>query len=162
MLVGTTASGLRDVRATPLDPVAAGVSVHAQIIEQILLGEYLERPDWATGAELLYLLALGVLLALAIPRVGAVGTALLGAGGIAVAIALSWYAYTSWRGCSTRSTRASQRSSSTWWVRCRTICTASPSGGGCAALSVAISRRRSSMSWRPIPTSSAWAARCAT
>jgi len=96
VLVGTTAAGLRDIRATPLDPVSSGVSVHAQIIEQILLGEYLERPDWATGAELLYLLALSLLLALLIPRVGAVGTALLGAGAIAVAVALSWYAYRSW------------------------------------------------------------------
>ena len=97
VLVGTTAAGLRDVRATPLDPVSSGVTVHAQIIEQILLGEYLERPDWATGAELLYLFALGLPLALLIPRVGAVGTALLGGGGIAVAVALSWYAYSSWR-----------------------------------------------------------------
>ena len=97
VLVGTTAAGLRDVRATPLDPVSPGVAVHAQIIEQILLGEYLERPDWATGAELLYLFALGLPLALLIPRVGAVGTALLGGSGIAVAVALSWYAYSSWR-----------------------------------------------------------------
>ena len=96
VLVGTTAAGLRDVGATPLDPVSNGVVVHAQIIEQILLGEYLERPDWATGAELLYLLALGVAMALLIPRVGAVGTALLGGGGIAVAVALSWHAYGSW------------------------------------------------------------------
>ncbi len=97
VLVGTTAAGLRDVGATPLDPVSNGVVVHAQIIEQILLGEHLERPDWATGAELLYLLALGTLLALAIPRFGAVGTALLGAGGIAAAVALSWHAYRSWQ-----------------------------------------------------------------
>ena len=96
VLVGTTAAGLRDVGATPLDPVSSGVVVHAQIIEQILLGEYLERPDWATGAELLYLLVLGSLLASLIPRFGAIGTALLGAGGIAGAIALSWYAYDSW------------------------------------------------------------------
>jgi len=96
VLVGTTAAGLRDVGATPLDPVTSGVAVHAQVIEQILLGEYLERPDWATGAELLYLLALGLLLALLIPRVGAVGTALLGAGAIALAVALSWWAYRGW------------------------------------------------------------------
>jgi adenylate cyclase len=96
VLIGTTAAGLRDIRSTPLDPVAPGVSVHAQIIEQILLGEYLERPDWATGAEVLYLLLLGTLLALLIPRVGAVGTALLGVGGIAIALALSWHAYHAW------------------------------------------------------------------
>ncbi len=96
VLIGTTAAGLRDIRATPLDPVAPGVVVHAQIIEQILLGQYLERPDWATGAELIYLLVLGLLLAFLVPRLGAVGTALLGAGGIAAAVGLSWYAYRSW------------------------------------------------------------------
>jgi adenylate cyclase len=96
VLIGTTASGLRDIRATPLDPVSPGVAVHAQIIEQVLLGEYLQRPDWATGAEVIYLAVLGLLLALLIPRFGAVGTALLGAGGIGVAIALSWWAYRSW------------------------------------------------------------------
>lgn len=96
VLIGATASGLRDIRATPLDPVAPGVAVHAQIIEQILLGQYLERPDWATGAELVYLASLGLLLVFLIPRLGAVGTALLGAGAIAIAVALSAYAYRSW------------------------------------------------------------------
>src|SRR5215813_13927853 len=78
VLVGTGAAGLRDVGATPLDPVASGVTVHATVIEQILLGQFLERPDWATGAELVYLAGLGLLLALLIPRLGAIGTALLG------------------------------------------------------------------------------------
>lgn len=96
VLIGTTAAGLRDIRATPLDPVAPGVMVHAQIIEQILLGQYLARPDWATGAELVYLVALGLLLVVLVPRLGAIGTALLGAGGILAAFGLSWWAYQSW------------------------------------------------------------------
>lgn len=96
VLIGTTAAGLRDIRATPLDPVAPGVMVHAQILEQVLLGRYLERPDWATGAELVYLLALGLLLVVLIPRLGAIGTALLGGGGIVAAFALSWWAYSAW------------------------------------------------------------------
>jgi adenylate cyclase len=96
VLVGTSASGLHDVGATPLDPVSSGVTVHATAIEQMLLGEYLERPDWATGAELFYLAALGLLLALLIPRLGAIGTAVLGLCGVAVAVALSWTAYRAW------------------------------------------------------------------
>ena len=96
VLVGTSASGLRDVGATPLDPVSAGVTVHATVIEQILLGQYLERPDWATGAELVYLAALGALLAIGIPYVGALGTAALGGIAVAAAAALSWWAYRSW------------------------------------------------------------------
>lgn len=96
VLIGTTAAGLKDIRSTPLDPVAPGVAVHANIVEQILLGEFLERPDWATGAEVIYLLVLGLLLALLIPRLGALGTALLGIGAITVAVVLSWWAYVSW------------------------------------------------------------------
>ncbi|RIL05206.1 MAG: adenylate/guanylate cyclase domain-containing protein [Proteobacteria bacterium] len=96
VLVGTSASGLRDVGATPLDPVSAGVTVHATVIEQILLGQYLERPDWASGAELVYLAVLGALLAIGIPRVGALGTAALGVIAVAAAAALSWRAYSAW------------------------------------------------------------------
>jgi len=96
VLIGSTAAGLRDVRATPLDPVAPGVMVHAQIVEQVLLGQYLERPDWADGAELIFLLVLGLLLVALIPRVGALGTAALGAGAIAGAFGLSWWAYLDW------------------------------------------------------------------
>jgi adenylate cyclase len=96
VLIGTSAEGLGDMRATPVSQVLPGVAVHAQIIEQILLGEFLDRPDWAPGAEMLYLIALGLLLVFMIPRFGAVGTALLGAGAIGAAIALSWYAYTRW------------------------------------------------------------------
>ena len=36
VLVGTSAAGLHDIRATPLDPSIPGVEVHAQAIEQIL------------------------------------------------------------------------------------------------------------------------------
>ncbi|HTY18875.1 MAG TPA: adenylate/guanylate cyclase domain-containing protein [Myxococcota bacterium] len=95
-LVGASAAGLRDVAATPLDAVAAGTTVHANAVEQILLGRFLERPDWATGAELVYLAALGLLMALLIPRLGAIGTAALGLCGVAAAIALSWHAYRTW------------------------------------------------------------------
>ncbi len=38
VLIGTTAVGLGDVRATPLDPVVPGVEIHAQVLEQLLVG----------------------------------------------------------------------------------------------------------------------------
>ena len=38
VLVGTTAAGLEDLRATPLEPVVAGVEIHAEVIEQIISG----------------------------------------------------------------------------------------------------------------------------
>ncbi|MBI4342738.1 MAG: adenylate/guanylate cyclase domain-containing protein [Candidatus Omnitrophica bacterium] len=94
VFVGTSATGLKDLRATPLNPVAAGVEVHAQLTEQVLAGQFLERPDWAGGAELVYLLVLGAGLLVALPRLGALGAAVFGAGAIAAALAASWYAFT--------------------------------------------------------------------
>ena len=93
ILIGTSAAGLKDLRATPLDPVMAGVEVHAQAIEQMLLGYFLERPDWADGAEIIYLILLGVALIFLLPRLGALWCAVLGVAGIAAAIAVSWFAF---------------------------------------------------------------------
>ncbi len=45
ILIGTSAAGLVDLRATPVDAVAPGVEVHAQLLENIILGEKLVRPD---------------------------------------------------------------------------------------------------------------------
>ena len=94
VFVGTTAAGLKDLRATPLNPVAAGVEVHIQIVEQILLGHYLQRPDWADGAEILYLILLGLILVTVLPRLGALWSAIVGVAGIAGAIAASWFLFT--------------------------------------------------------------------
>ena len=51
VFVGALATGLGDVRATPLEPVVPGVDVHAQIVESIASGALLSRPDWAPGLE---------------------------------------------------------------------------------------------------------------
>ena len=94
VLIGTSAAGLKDIRATPLDPAAAGVSVQAQALEQMILGEHLRRPDWAKGAETLGLLAVGIALIVLLPSVGAVWCAVLGAVAIGGGIAGSWFAFT--------------------------------------------------------------------
>jgi len=51
VFVGALAVGLGDVRATPLEPVVPGVDVHAQIVESLVTGALLSRPDWAAGLE---------------------------------------------------------------------------------------------------------------
>ena len=93
VLVGTTAEGLKEFRPTPLDPAAAGVEMHAQLVEQMLLGDNVQRPDWARGAEAAFMLAIGLVLLVLLPRVGPKWTALLGLAAIAPAIGGSWYAY---------------------------------------------------------------------
>ncbi len=93
LIIGTSAAGLLDLRATPLEASVPGVSLHAQAIEQILQGAFLQRPDFATAAELLYILALGALIAFLIYRLGALGSAVLCGAAIVAVIAISWYAF---------------------------------------------------------------------
>ncbi|MFN3636492.1 MAG: adenylate/guanylate cyclase domain-containing protein, partial [Rhizobium rhizophilum] len=64
LLVGTSAVGLRDIVATPIDPAMAGVKVHAEIIDQIASGVFLQRPDWMIGAERAAAVAAGLVLLL--------------------------------------------------------------------------------------------------
>ena len=52
VLVGTSAAGLFDLRATPVAAVVPGIEVHAQVIEHIVSGGWLARPDWAPGLEI--------------------------------------------------------------------------------------------------------------
>jgi len=95
VLIGTSAAGLKDLRPSPLDPAAPGVVLQAQVVEQILAGQYLERPDWADGAEFLFLVALGslVLWGTALRRASAMWAAIFAAIGIGVALVGSWQAY---------------------------------------------------------------------
>ena len=93
VVVGTSAAGLKDLRATPLDLAAPGVAVHAAALEQMLLGHFLQRPAWVEPVELVYMLVLGVALILLLRKLKALGCASLGAVAVAVAAGLSWYAY---------------------------------------------------------------------
>jgi adenylate cyclase len=97
VLIGASYEGLNDLHATPIDPKMPGVEIQAQMIEQILQGDFLDKPDWASGAEIVFALSIGAMLILAIPRFGALASA--GIGGIAViaAAAVSWFAFRDWR-----------------------------------------------------------------
>ena len=93
LFVGPSAAGLKDLRATPLNPASAGVEVHIQLLEQILLGHFLSRPDWAQGAEMLFLTGFGVVILILLRRVSALTCALVAFSGIVFAAGLSWYLY---------------------------------------------------------------------
>ena len=70
VLVGTTAPGLLDLRATPVDPVYPGVEVHANMLSGMLDGTIKQRPPYVLGAEFLLLLVPGLALALLLPLLG--------------------------------------------------------------------------------------------
>lgn len=96
VFVGAGAIGLRDLISTPLRDRELGVMVHAQAAEQIILGRFLTRPDWAVGLERTLLLVLGGILALWLPRLGAAWGAVLGAMFVAGTVGGSWFAFRHW------------------------------------------------------------------
>lgn len=53
ILVGTSATGLYDIRKTALGFSVPGVEIHAQALEQIINEQFLLRQDWTRGLELL-------------------------------------------------------------------------------------------------------------
>ena len=67
VLVGTTAPGLMDLRTAPMQESYAGVETHANLVAGIMDGTVKERPAYTLGLELILLLVIGVLLALALP-----------------------------------------------------------------------------------------------
>ena len=94
VLVGTSASGvINDLQATPLARGVPGVEIHAQLIDEVLQGDFLNRPDWAIGAEILFALVVGGALILALPRIGAISGAAVGGACIAAALGGSWLAF---------------------------------------------------------------------
>jgi len=97
ILVGASAAGLKDQRATPVQPVVAGVTVHAQVLEQMIHQAWLTRPGWAGRAELLFLTVLGLAVIILSAKLGPAWTAVTGSVGLAAAAGFSWYAYSELR-----------------------------------------------------------------
>jgi adenylate cyclase len=94
VLIGTSAPGLFDMRATPLDAVVAGVEIHAQAIEQIIAGNMLHRPDLSTGLEVVFTTLAGLLLAVFVLQSGPVLGAVMGAVTMMTVLTAAWLART--------------------------------------------------------------------
>ena len=93
VLIGAMVEGLKDIRATPLAPVMPGVEIHAQILEQILGGVYLNRPYYADRLELNCLGLFGLVLLGFLYRRSALGGAVVLLAAIGGAVALSWWQF---------------------------------------------------------------------
>jgi HD-GYP domain-containing protein (c-di-GMP phosphodiesterase class II) len=83
VFVGTTALGTREVVATPLDTLFAGVEVQATVADNLLAQDFISRPRSSSVLESQIVLWAGVALALVILRTGLVA-GVLGAGGFVV------------------------------------------------------------------------------
>jgi adenylate cyclase len=94
VLIGASATALEDTRPTPLSAAMPGVEIHAQILEQAINGQFLARPGWAPGAELLATLFGGALLILLLRSAGALRSSVVAALLAGVAVAGSILAFT--------------------------------------------------------------------
>ncbi|GAB6907335.1 adenylate/guanylate cyclase domain-containing protein [Desulfosarcina cetonica] len=68
VFIGASAAGLKDNRATPFDPTSPGVEVHATVLDNLLRGDFLSHPQWATGAEFCTVFLSGVIATLLLFR----------------------------------------------------------------------------------------------
>lgn len=94
-LVGTSASGLLDLRSTPTEKNIPGVTIIAQFIQQIFANEFLQRPDWLFGAEFLAGLILAISITLGIQALGPIGGLSVLAVGSSGIVGTSYYFFKS-------------------------------------------------------------------
>ncbi len=74
VFVGTSATGLADLRTTPVALNFPGVEIHATVFDALMSPQTLPyRPDWWQGAVFLQLLVIAVILTLVVPRLAALG-----------------------------------------------------------------------------------------
>ena len=96
-LLGTSATGLLDIKTVPTERFIPGVEVHAQLIESVLTNQFLNRPEFVDAAEMAIALLTGLIMIVLVPWVGARWalvfflTVSIGAG------AASWFLYTEHR-----------------------------------------------------------------
>ncbi len=91
VLVGASAAGLQELRATPLDAAFVGVEVHATVIDNFLRGDFLHAPSYARGLELGLVGLLGAAVGLLLAWAGAaISVAILAGSGLAVWVGCQW------------------------------------------------------------------------
>jgi len=94
VLVGTTAPGLLDMRATPVAEVYPGVEINASMIAGILDQNLKEQPAYMVGAEVLWLLLIGVILSFILPLLSPAKVLLVSIFALLISLGLSltlWY-----------------------------------------------------------------------
>lgn len=95
LLLGTTAPGLQDLRATPVQNIYPGVEVHANMMAGIIDQTIKHIPAYIKGYEPIVLLVIGLLMTFLVPLLSPLWTAVVSGGLAALLIGvnmLSWRA----------------------------------------------------------------------
>jgi adenylate cyclase len=93
VLIGTSATGMNDIKTTPVAAVMPGVEIHAQVLESALMGAVLSQPAYAAGIEFMGAFLLGLLVIIFAPNFGPAKLVTLGALFASLLIGTSWYFY---------------------------------------------------------------------
>ncbi len=93
VLIGSSAAGLKDIRTTPVAQAVAGVDIQAEAVANMLLGESLVRPAWATLGEAGYAIAIALIAMLLAPWRGLPAATVTTVFGIAGAAAVAAVAF---------------------------------------------------------------------
>jgi adenylate cyclase len=91
VLIGTSATGLLDIKTTPVEAAMPGVEVHAQILESVVTGAQLSPVPDALGVEVTLAVLLGIAIIIAAPLLSPIVVVGLGAVLIAGLIGASWF-----------------------------------------------------------------------
>jgi adenylate cyclase len=95
VLIGNTATGIGDSRVTPFGATLPGVEVRASIIESLLQGDALQRPEWMMFVDAAAMALIALVLIVLLPRFGVSGGAVLAAAVLGGYLGLAIYLFES-------------------------------------------------------------------
>lgn len=95
VLVGTSAPGLMDLRATPVGATYPGVEIHANLLAGMLDGVLKEKPYYVMAIEALQILLLGGLLVVLLPLISPLRATLLAGVTLAATVLLNLFLWRS-------------------------------------------------------------------
>ncbi len=94
VLIGTSAVGNADLRATPVGVQYPGVEVHANVVDALLNPKIIpSEPDWMISGIFALLMLIGINLSVALPRLGPLSIALNGVAIVSLLVVLDYYAW---------------------------------------------------------------------
>jgi adenylate cyclase len=93
VLIGTSATGMNDIKTTPVSRAMPGVEIHAQVLEAALTGSALSRPAHGEVLEFLAALIAGLLVIAFAPNLGPTTLVAVGALFATALLGTSWYFY---------------------------------------------------------------------
>ncbi|MBI5323637.1 adenylate/guanylate cyclase domain-containing protein [Bradyrhizobium sp.] len=97
ILIGTSSTGLNDIKTTPVSPAMPGVEIHAQVLESALTRAIVAQPNYGIAVEFFGALILGLLVIAFAPNFGPITLVGVGALFATVLIGASWFFYSHYK-----------------------------------------------------------------